>query len=185
MNYKKLLLSIALTTLYCGIASSPAQADTLEYFTESFQGGYTINGIYDVTTNKITSAYNVNGGVTTTITNIASGGGPSGSYNGHYTSQTDFSFQFQGRQNGVSWGYTLDSRPISYKNADIFYTTSGGGQNHFAGIDAATMTNVAPAWAGGAPEIDGSLAPKVGFLLGCLFLMFGRKKQNTEALLTA
>ena len=28
----------------------------------------------------------------------------------------------------------------------------------------------------GAPEIDGSLAPKVGFLLGCLFLMFGRKK---------
>ena len=28
----------------------------------------------------------------------------------------------------------------------------------------------------GAPEIDGSLAPKVGFLLGCLFLMFVRKK---------
>ena len=38
---------------------------------------------------------------------------------------------------------------------------------------------------GGAPEIDGSLAPKVGFLLGCLFLMFGRKKQNTEPMLTA
>ena len=36
----------------------------------------------------------------------------------------------------------------------------------------------------GAPEIDGSLAPKVGFLLGCLFLMFGRKKQYTEALIT-
>jgi hypothetical protein len=38
---------------------------------------------------------------------------------------------------------------------------------------------------GGAPEIDGSLAPKVGFLLGCLFLMFGRKKQNTEPMMTA
>lgn len=38
---------------------------------------------------------------------------------------------------------------------------------------------------GGAPEIDGSLAPKVGFLLGCLFLMFGRKKQNTEPMLSA
>jgi len=38
---------------------------------------------------------------------------------------------------------------------------------------------------GGAPEIDGSLAPKVGFLLGCLFLMFGRRKQNTEPLMTA
>jgi len=36
-----------------------------------------------------------------------------------------------------------------------------------------------------APEIDGSLAPKVGFLLGCLFLMFGRKKQNAESMLTA
>ena len=37
----------------------------------------------------------------------------------------------------------------------------------------------------GAPEIDGSLAPKVGFLLGCLFLMFGRKQQNTEPMMTA
>ena len=36
----------------------------------------------------------------------------------------------------------------------------------------------------GAPEIDGSLAPKVGFLLGCLFLMFGRKKQNSEPMMT-
>ena len=33
---------------------------------------------------------------------------------------------------------------------------------------------------GGAPEIDGSLAPKVGFLLGCLFLIFGHKKQDSE-----
>ena len=37
----------------------------------------------------------------------------------------------------------------------------------------------------GAPEIDGSLAPKVGFLLGCLFLMFGRKRQNSEPMMTA
>ena len=37
----------------------------------------------------------------------------------------------------------------------------------------------------GAPEIDGSFAPKVGFLLGCLFLMFGRKKQNSEPMMTA
>ena len=37
----------------------------------------------------------------------------------------------------------------------------------------------------GAPEIDGSLAPKVGFLLGCLFLMFGRKQQNTEPMMVA
>ena len=44
------------------------------------------------------------------------------------------------------------------------------------------VISVSPASSsGGAPEIDGSLAPKVGFLLGCLFLMFGRKKQmNSE-----
>ncbi|MBU3548874.1 hypothetical protein [Polynucleobacter sp. P1-05-14] len=42
-----------------------------------------------------------------------------------------------------------------------------------------------PISGGGAPEIDGSLAPKVGFLLGCLFLMFGRKKQDTEPMMAA
>lgn len=34
---------------------------------------------------------------------------------------------------------------------------------------------------GGAPEIDGSLAPKVGFLLGCLFLMFGSRKKDLSS----
>ena len=38
---------------------------------------------------------------------------------------------------------------------------------------------------GGAPEIDGSLAPKIGLLLGCSYLMFGRKKQNSEPMMTA
>ena len=46
----------------------------------------------------------------------------------------------------------------------------------------AMSTVVSP---GGAPEIDGSLAPKVGFLLGCLFLMFGRKKHNPEPILAS
>ena len=44
---------------------------------------------------------------------------------------------------------------------------------------------VATVHGGGAPEIDGSLAPKVGFLLGCLFLMFGRKKHNPEPILAS
>jgi hypothetical protein len=37
---------------------------------------------------------------------------------------------------------------------------------------------------GGAPEIDGSLAPKVGFLLGCLFLIFGHKRQDPNSRVT-
>ncbi|MBU3549113.1 hypothetical protein [Polynucleobacter sp. P1-05-14] len=35
---------------------------------------------------------------------------------------------------------------------------------------------------GGAPEIDGSLAPKVGFLLGCLILIFSRKNHGAHSL---
>lgn len=37
----------------------------------------------------------------------------------------------------------------------------------------------------GAPEIDGSLTPKVGLLLGCLFFLMGRKKEVVEPMLTA
>jgi len=59
--------------------------------------------------------------------------------------------------------------PYSYQMAE---TTGGSGT-----LSYGTLT--------GAPEIDGSLAPKVGFLLGCLFLMFGRKRQNSEPMMTA
>ena len=96
-----------------------------------------------------------------------------------------------------------DSVLINYANAHyagntpFFASSADGSSAHgfFANSSTApTETNYAYGGWGvlatgsavaGAPEIDGSLAPKVGFLLGCLFLMFGRKKQNTEALLTA
>ena len=69
--------------------------------------------------------------------------------------------------------------------AEVAINSSGtiGGNPSFAPTAGWTYTTAT--LHAGAPEIDGSLAPKVGFLLGCLFLMFGRKKQNTEALLTA
>ena len=53
--------------------------------------------------------------------------------------------------------------------------------SHSNTADAFAVVNTSA----GAPEIDGSLAPKVGFLLGCLFLMFGRKKQNVEPILVS
>ena len=66
------------------------------------------------------------------------------------------------------------------------YSTLGLAQASFAtGGGPVGLTNVGWGVSSGAPEIDGSLAPKVGFLLGCLFLMFGRKKQNTEPMMTA
>jgi len=58
-------------------------------------------------------------------------------------------------------------------NSDCICINTGNAQNPIA------PNNV------GAPEIDGSLAPKVGFLLGCLFLMFGRKKQDSAPMMAA
>lgn len=36
-----------------------------------------------------------------------------------------------------------------------------------------------------APEMNASLIPQVGLLLGCLFFLFGHKKENTEQMTTA
>ena len=68
---------------------------------------------------------------------------------------------------------------INEVNANTIDTRAQGAPNYgVGGTSTLSFTN-------GAPEIDGSLAPKVGFLLGCLFLMFGRKRQNTEPMMTA
>ncbi len=80
----------------------------------------------------------------------------------------------------------------------IFIYGGGGGYFTFDALSSGVVTDAykpinssstvyvtATVHGGGAPEIDGSLAPKVGFLLGCLFLMFGRKKQNTEPMMAA
>jgi hypothetical protein len=102
---------------------------------------------------------------------------------------------------GETSGLTTSLQYMAYYRTDTsghvnFFAGSlagGGGINLFNG-NTTQSVNWAVAGPGGngvvgalasAPEIDGSLAPKVGFLLGCLFLMFGRKKQNTESLLSA
>ena len=66
----------------------------------------------------------------------------------------------------------------TYETSSTFIALTSPGT--WSGAPNGTITQV-----GGAPEIDGSLAPKVGFLLGCLFLMFGRKKQNSESMMIA
>jgi len=45
-----------------------------------------------------------------------------------------------------------------------------------------TSSTIEPA---GAPEMNASFIPQVGLLLACLFFLFGRKKENTDAILTA
>ncbi|MBU3548041.1 hypothetical protein [Polynucleobacter sp. P1-05-14] len=74
------------------------------------------------------------------------------------------------------------------KSAPIPITTSVTVQEYFTNTGGASRsqdTNSYLFQVAGAPEIDGSLAPKVGFLLGCLFLMFGRKKSAPSELATA
>ena len=69
------------------------------------------------------------------------------------------------------------AQPSRYGTSSTFIAFNSGPVT-WSGAPNGTITQV-----GGAPEIDGSLAPKVGFLLGCLFLMFGRKKQHTGSTL--
>ena len=78
------------------------------------------------------------------------------------------------------YGYTSSNS----KYQSFSYTTAGGITYRdlpTVGFSSSTVF----ATASGAPEIDGSLAPKVGFLLGCLFLMFGRKKQDSAPMMAA
>ena len=88
-----------------------------------------------------------------------------------------------GAANG-EWGpFVAYSANVDYPNMLHVYTTQK--DILVANSIYANDTYVVQVVGAGAPEIDGSLAPKVGFLLGCLFLMFGRKKQNTEPMMTA
>ena len=60
------------------------------------------------------------------------------------------------------------------------YATSSDMHNGVNLLSTTNLSNGTWMQVSSAPEIDGSLAPKVGFLLGCLFLMFGRKRSNLE-----
>ena len=86
-----------------------------------------------------------------------------------------------GQPYGPFFAYSADGDVMS-----AFYRSADGTVGYSpASIEANAAYYAQATQVGGAPEIDGSLAPKVGFLLGCLFLMFGRKKQNTEPMMTA
>jgi hypothetical protein len=78
----------------------------------------------------------------------------------------------RGLQNsGAGYFSTYTSQADAYTNTN-------------PGISNGSLSNVvftAHPSGGGAPEIDGSLAPKIGFLLGCLFLMFGKRPKKSYA----
>ena len=60
-------------------------------------------------------------------------------------------------------------------NPVLFFTGRiDGGSTNIVGTPSYSFSS-------GAPEIDGSLAPKVAFLLFCLFLLFGKRRHTSES----
>ena len=180
-SFKKLLL-ISITLLF-GVISDGVMAQTTNYdFTFSAGSGVSVIGSLGVD----------GSGVIQSISGVVSGTAYAGNITsllapGDYLPYPSVENMFSPSDpyllgNGVAFSTNTGwfNLYLNDPTSPLPYTMWAGpaGADNNAAYDG-TMT------VGGAPEIDGSLAPKVGFLLGCLFLMFGRKKQNTESMLTA
>jgi len=179
MNTSNRKLILALITTLLGVFSSGAMAQTVTLVSGStyayFNGTTTTN--YDFTTllgtadntAAITSNNNPWWGSQDTATLFAASvAGNLGLPNSLGSRGPVFQFTTSSGVSGMQ--YRTSPEP----------DTSGrtGNLSTFTTYVAATASSA------GVPEIDGALAPKVGFLLACLFLIFGRKKENTEPMLT-
>ena len=192
MNLKKLLAIAALalsTFMSIGVAS--AQADVAYTFNFYSSGAFT-GPAADTYQYQVQLLANPTDGTVDQFTYL--GAGPKGNLTnytsaiydfpgitgGYVNSATDYKFQVD--YIGPRYGLYATSAGLDYGTGVMY----GGQVSGFASTNGVGgVGDILAPLAVGAPEIDGSLAPKVGFLLGCLFLMFGRKKQNTEALMTA
>ena len=178
-SLKKLLLISA--TLLLGVMSAGvADAQTTTYtFSESFDSVASIQGQV-----LVNSDFTINGysGVTSSLGAVTGVVNIPGATDVYYVKQPGnfktgnyyFGFNFSG--GGTAYSVLVGSGCCD--GGELFLGPDLKGSSlSFSQVSSVTL--------GGAPEIDGSLAPKVGFLLGCLFLMFGRKKQNSEPMMTA
>ena len=174
--FRKLVFSISVL-IGAGIFSLSASATppTTNYdFTWTSNTVGSVTGILTVDTST-----NIISGITGTVSGVSGSGGITGllpvgaymyndnkfTYPSPYLTDTGFSF--------TTAAASFNIELAGSTRYDLYSTV----QSNIAGTLSASPT--------GAPEIDGSLAPKVGFLLGCLFLMFGRKKHNPEPILAS
>jgi len=67
---------------------------------------------------------------------------------------------------------------VVFANTPSWASGNGDHANTYLNISNLVI-NYTPSEGGIAPEMNASLIPQVGLLLGCLFLMFGRKRVNT------
>lgn len=140
------------------------------YFSGVFTGAYSSgDNLYNFT--RLTGTFN-----NSTLIDILSTS-PDSQYLGHatYTSGNavliDLHFSFNtsaGLKDGpYIMSYTQNPNTVfTYSTPNITDPRVGGGSDH------------GTTFAADVPEIDGSLLPKVGFLLGCLFLIFGRRTKS-------
>ena len=174
---KLLLISI---TLFLGVMSSGVMAETVTYmggneyayYNGTSTTDYTLSAIYDSYDNQSTLLQNqVWWGSQSTANLFATAAIGN---NGLLYSSFAYSASWHGDGGEDPFQYVANIAQTmsNYVNDGALLSSS----LPYPGYVIATQV-------GGAPEIDGSLAPKVGFLLGCLFLMFGRKKQNSESMM--
>ena len=171
-SFKKLLL--VWVTILLGLASCGAMAQPTNYdFTWTDNVSASVTGVLTVD-----ASTHIISGITGTVSGVSGGGGITGLLPVHAYMSNDNKFTYPSP-------YLTDTG-FSFTTATGSFNIGGyGGVNAALYNGSSTNMGTLSASPSGAPEIDGSLAPKVGFLLGCLFLMFGRKKQNSEPILTA
>ena len=176
-----------------------AQAQTSYDFTMSGDNGgsavftFTVNNSTNIITALTGSVTGFTGG-TSAITSLLSAGtsygpGPTGTNNlfnpsgNPYIDNSGISFlTANGNQLGLWFTGTLNTYQLA-ANSPIFNNTYILEIPPYSG-PYGTQGNLV-ASGGVAPEMNASLIPQVGLLLACLFFLFGRKKENTETLMTA
>jgi len=173
-KYKKFFH--ALVTVALGAMRNGAMADDTNYnFSYSGDKGYSIvDGVFVVN----------NSGV---ITGISGTVIASNSYNGVIAGLLSKNVLGKNDNKYFPAGPYLNYFGVSFGtsggNLNFYYIGPGYAlyDNNNKDISNGSMTSSLAA----VPEIDGALIPQVGFLLACLFLMLGRRKENTEAMLSA
>jgi len=151
-------LTVSGNVTYTYLGSQAGWANTFTSGGNTFtnQNGSTPTTFYSSFTNY--TAAGVFGFSFNTTNNTTGGVYNGGEYDN--TNHPSFAISPTATVNGKTYQYILD-----YKDT---YLGANDYNNMLIGVN----------YSAGAPEIDGSLAPKVGFLLGCLFLMFGRRTQS-------
>ncbi len=198
-------LWLALVTLALGAMSSGAMADTSYNFSYSgtasgvsdpantfiVEGVFIVNGaglITNILNGKVSGINPYSGNITGVIPVGASGFGDGnngfGGNNNIYSSLAPY-------VTGSGVAFSTDAVNVNSNNqlnlyfgsgnANFPYALCGNGTNinKCGDVSIGTMTSSAAA----VPEIDGALIPQVGLLLAGLFIILGRRKENTEPML--